>query len=107
MNMDTPYTNSNSNTPMNTMDVTYVAAVYPRFNGLYYTVRYIDQRGGDLEPNDIGNAELVGKDLQIIIDQMVKDGKPIPEPTKKSYSNFVSTYDNEIHYIEVTVKVPT
>jgi len=91
------------------MQKTYTAAIYPRFNGLYYTIRFLDfddRRGNDLEPNEIHDTQLVAKNLQQIIDNMVKEGQSIPEPKDKTYMSFTSDYGNEIHYMNVTVTVP-
>jgi len=89
------------------MQKTYVAAVYPRFNGLYYTVRYLDfndLRGENLD--DLSNVDvLLQKDLQKIIKKMKSKKQPIPEPKLKKYPNFSSTYDDECHYYNITVKI--
>lgn len=88
---------------------TYVAAVYPRFNGLYYTVRYLDfndHRGNNLEPEQLPNAEkLLQKKLQALINKMKRNGESVPEPSMQSYDYFQSSYDDECSYVKVTVKV--
>lgn len=92
------------------MQKTYVAAVYPRFNGLYYTVRFLDfddKRGQDLEPDNMFNVELITKDLQSIVNEMVKEGKTIPEPNEEKYASFSSSYgDDVVRYVKVLVNVP-
>lgn len=91
------------------MKKTYTATVYPRFNGMYYTVRFPDFdniRGENLEPEDKNNVNLITKDLQEIVDGMVENGKSIPDPKFVEYDNFESSYGNEIYYIGETVTVP-
>lgn len=91
------------------MQKVYVAAIYPKLNGFYYAVHFLDfddLRGKNLAPNQIHDTDLVAKNLQQIINDMIKEGRPIPEPKLKTYEYFESSYGSEIYYMDVPVTVP-
>jgi len=92
------------------MEKIYTASLTSRFGGMYYSVRYLDfddLRGRDLEPEDLKNIKLLEADLQSIIDKMVAEGRPIPEPKLTEYEN--REYSGTISsagYTQVKVLVP-
>jgi hypothetical protein len=85
---------------------TYVAAYYPRFNGVYYTVQYEDFgiRGDNISREDLPQASLlISKDLQKIVNQWNQWDKELPEAKFTKYDTFESTYGDECHYVSITI----
>lgn len=84
---------------------TFVAATYPRFGGLYYTVQFpdFDTRGKNIPCYD--DIEAMTSDLQGIVDTWQREGRNLPLPKFKKYDKFESSYDDEVHYHDITVIV--
>jgi hypothetical protein len=91
------------------MEKSFVAALYPRFGGMYYSIRYLDfddQRGPNVDPQDINNIQLMQVGLQAVIDERLANGKSIPEPQLEKYSEFVSVGSiGDVHYVKLKVRV--
>lgn len=86
---------------------TYTAAIYSRFDGLYYSVRYLDfndYRGEDVDYPP-SNGDALQPELQALVNRMKAEGKSIPEPHLKKYEFFRSSYGEDCTYLQVTVEV--
>lgn len=61
----------------------YLAVVSPRFNGIYFSVRYPDfnVRGEDIQSGKMNHVHVksaLKRELQTIIDEMILKGDPLP-----------------------------
>lgn len=95
------------------MEKFYTASLTSRFNGMYYSVRYLDFddfRGRDLEPEDITSGkyiQLLEVELQNIVNEMSTNGKPIPEPSLTKYENVICKGSISFAgYIQIKVLIP-
>jgi len=94
------------------MQKTFIVSVYPRFNGMYYTVMFPDFedfRAKNLYPEEYADRELsitlITRELQAFVNDWIIKGNPLPEPQFKEYDNFTSDYNNNILYLPITINL--
>ncbi len=86
----------------------YTAAVYPRFNGMYYCVKFEDfeARGKNIDPDKLADAQkILTKELQKLVNEYKKAGKVLPENSFKEYDSFSSSYGDECNYYKLKVVI--
>ena len=87
--------------------MSYTAVVYPRFNGMYYTVRFPDfndTRADNMESTVLNNPTKRDAQLRKSLKKIISEWKdPLPNPKFQTYDEFTSSYGDEVYYFQVKV----